>query len=306
MDKNINRANNCNMLNSVKACLTFNNGIIESMPGLNTATIRYYGILDSINSKLIIINGTTAGITRDKNKARTLMQNDAIKIADRIMGYAGATGNNTLSQSMSQCIKGIEKASQSVAVSRCNVIKQAAIDNLEQLAGWNVSTEEINAFNNCIITFSALLNKQTNITHIISVAKEEADQLIKKAKLFLTSTIDKGVRSFIGIKPTFVAEYKKSRRIINLGHRHTQFKGIAISKETQQHLSNVQIEFRNHTGSVKVSSDQTGKYREVLSPDVYDMIATHPDFQPFIIEGIKILPGEIKIENIEMIPLSNS
>ncbi len=306
MDKNISRSNNCNMLNSTKACLTANNTIIASMPGLNAATNTYYSILEAINRKLIIINNTTIGITRDKHKARILMQVDALKLADRIMGYAGSAGNNTLSQSMSQCISKIEKASQSVAISRCNVIKQAANDNLEHLTDWKISIEEINSLNTCITTFSELINKQTNLMHAISIAKVEADQLINKAKSLLVSTIDKGVRSFIGTNPTFIAEYKKSRKIMNLGHRHTQFKGITISKETQQHLSNVQIEFRNQSGSFTIKTDQNGKYREVLSPDIYDMIVTHPDFRPFIIEGIKILPGEIKVENIEMIPISNS
>jgi len=45
-----------------------------------------------------------------------------------------------------------------------------------------------------------------------------------------------------------------------------------------------------------------GKYREVLYPDVKVIIAAHPDFEPFVIEGVKIQAGEIKVVNFVMMP----
>lgn len=64
------------------------------------------------------------------------------------------------------------------------------------------------------------------------------------------------------------------------------------------------MEFRNENGEVfKIKIDINGKYRERVHPDIYSIYVTHPNFQPFLIEGQKILPGEMRVENFELTPI---
>jgi len=119
----------------------------------------------------------------------------------------------------------------------------------------------------------------------------------------MVKQIDPLVHSLRG-HDDFVRMYDTNRKVIDLGHRYTQFKGLSVAKGTQTTIMGVEIEFRNANGSVKVTTDVNGKYRELLNPDVYDMIATHPLYETFTIEGLEIHPGEIKIENLELVPKS--
>jgi hypothetical protein len=135
------------------------------------------------------------------------------------------------------------------------------------------------------------------ISQVNNILQREITALLKKQ-------IDPAVESIPTTTETYTYkfEYKKNRLIIDLGHKFTQFKGLTLNKETQKLLSNVELEFRNSERSVKIKSDNDGKYREVLNPDVYDIIVTHKDFEPFVIEGVKIQAGEIKVENFELVP----
>lgn len=118
--------------------------------------------------------------------------------------------------------------------------------------------------------------------------------------------IDPAVESIPTTTETYAYkfEYKRNREIIDLGHKYTQFKGVSVNNETEMPLSNVELEFINKERCIKIKTDNEGKYREVLNPDVYNIIATHPDFESFVIEGVKIQAGEIKVENFVMVPKS--
>ncbi|MEP7171669.1 MAG: hypothetical protein ABI855_20015 [Bacteroidota bacterium] len=66
-------------------------------------------------------------------------------------------------------------------------------------------------------------------------------------------------------------------------------------------LSKADLEFHNETGEVfKIKTDINMQYRERIHPDIYSISVTHSNFQPFLIEGQKILPGEMRIENFEL------
>ena len=100
-------------------------------------------------------------------------------------------------------------------------------------------------------------------------------------------------------------EYLSGRKTLNLGHRHTQFKGAALNKANNQQITNVDIKFISADGTFEIRTDENGKYRERLNPDTYNIIVTHPDFDPFTIDGVKIQAGELKVENFEMVPKVN-
>ncbi len=302
MDKNIIRANNINMFNATQACLVNYNAIINTMPGLQASCLTFTGIMQSINIKMVLVNSSNKGVTLDKHAQRNQMQQLAMIIADRAIGYAGSVNNNELYQTFFQSIRSIARASQSLVITRCQAIAKAAADNLNILQPWNITATEIQALENSIALYVALCNKQTDNATSILIAKREVDSLIAAAKKLLSITIDRGVRSMSSTHPTFAAEYKLARRIINLGHRHTQFKGEAVNKLTNQQISNAEIKFINADKTVETLTDQNGKYREHLNPDIYNIIVTHPSYEPFMIEGIKIHPGEIKVGNFELVP----
>ena len=110
--------------------------------------------------------------------------------------------------------------------------------------------------------------------------------------------IDPLVNSLRG-QDEFVHEYNSNRMVIDIGHRFTLFKGQLMAKGTTTLLTGVELEFKNAKGSVKVKANKM--YKELVNPDIYDIIATHPDYEPFLIEGVKIQAGEIKVENIELV-----
>ncbi len=300
--KNIKRNNNRRMISSTQSCLTRNTAAISTIQGLVDAKTIYDLIVTDIDSKMLIVESTTKGITQDKHASRSIVQQNATIIADRAMGYANMIGDNDLFTTMHNNITGISTASNTDCISRCKKISDNANTIILNLVDWNVTAAMITSLNTSITAFESQVTKQSAMSESISVALAQVDQLIKDAKQLLKRTIDKGVRSLTASFPTFSAEYKEARKTLDLGHRHTQFKGAAVNKSTNQEIMNVDIRFISADGTFEIKTDQNGKYRERLNPEVYNITVTHPDFEPYTIDGVKIQPGEIKVENFEMIP----
>jgi hypothetical protein len=129
--------------------------------------------------------------------------------------------------------------------------------------------------------------QRKSATSTIAELQREATALLKKQ-------VDPAVGALPGNTVThdWITDYKSNRIIINLGHKFTQFKGVTINKDTQEEINGVELEFKNSERSIKITVD--GNYREVINPDIWDIIATKPGFEPFVINGVKIQAEKLR------------
>jgi hypothetical protein len=232
-----------------------------------------------------------------------LLEKDTLGIANATMAFANDVDDNELFESVKGSESDLRKASEQKLIDRCKNVHDIALEHLSDLEPWGITETilETQAIN--LEAFKALRVKKRQKQTAKSTSLTVSYGLFKKAEKLLRRTIDKAVFSLELRQPTFVRNYKKNRLTLNLGHTYTTFKGIAKVKNTEVVLSNVELEFLNSKGEIFTNStDEKGNYRERINPDVYKITAKHPNMLPFVIEGVKILPGEMKIENLELVP----
>lgn len=265
--------------------------------------------LEVIVNAILAADETQATVANDAGQERLVKKNGVMKMAQSIgraiMSFAANSGNNDLENLMNSMLKKMEEKADLVFIQRCTTILGAASDNSGALTPYGVTAEVITAY-------TLLLNnyKQKESTSSVrNKISEQADatetipRLLKDSGKLLKTQIDPIVYSLPDDQISFKQQYRENRRVLDLGHRYTTFKGAAKIKDSDVILSDVQLEFLNSKGEIFTNAtDDTGKYRERLNPDTYKITATHPQMQPFIIEDSKILPGEMKIENLEMVP----
>ena len=302
MEKNIIRMNDFRMFKRTQETLTLNAIIVNTMPGLASGCTQFYGIVSSIEIKNKAIERTTTGVTKSKEAARNAMVNKAQEIGNRAMAYASTDNDRNVYATMSELLKRLTVANDNLCFTRCNNVADVAEKVLPLLINWNVLQSDIDELRACCITFRGLQTTASVIEGQVNTAIKEANNLFKEGKLLLQRTIDKAVKSLKSTQFAFYTEYFNARRVQNLGHRYTQFKGVAVSGLTKDEIRNVEIQFRTKTETFVSSTDDQGKYNERLTPDVYDIIVTHPQYESFIIEGMPIQAGEIIVENFELKP----
>lgn len=174
----------------------------------------------------------------------------------------------------------------------------------EGLEPYGITDAVLDTFEQTINGYEGLgEDVRIKITERVNAGKNISSLLTSITKL-LKKEIDPAVYSLPDAEHDYKTEYKNNRIIIDLGHRYTQFKGEAMDKTTHEKVAFTEIEFVSAERRVTVKADENGKYRERLHPDIYDIIAKHPNYEPFVINGVKIQAGEIKVENFELVPKS--
>ncbi len=302
MKKNIVRVNDMRMFKTTNEVLISNQPIVNQIGGLVLAGVDLNDLVLRIELKNAEIERTTQGITKNKHMARVAMQTKAQLIANRVMAWANSVEDNEHYATMSELIGGITVASDSICYTRCMNVANVAEGVLIELVNWKVVLADITDLKAKCAAFNALMITASVVEAEINTAIKVLDAMLKEGKKLMSQRIDKVVKSMKTDEFSFVAEYFAARRVQNLGHRYTQFKGVAVSGLTQDELRDVEIQFSNGTETFIAKTDENGKYVERLNPDVYDIVVSHPQYESFVIEGKRIEPGEIIVENFELKP----
>lgn len=295
--------NKYRMYQTVLEYLQDNAAITGLLTGLGVSITAFAAYVTALASEMLKMDAEYKGITVDKAAARMLMEQSTMAIANSTMAYANTVNNGTLYDLVAQTMSKLEKATEQDLINHCQTIHNVALTNVVDLGPWGVTAAVLTADNGNIQKFIDLKTKKRQKQTMQATSLKDAIQIFKDTDKLLKRTIDKAIFSLEGSHGSFVKNYKENRKILDLGHTYTTFKGGAKVKDKDVALTNVEIEFLNKKGEIfTVTTDEKGNYRERLDPDTYKITAMHPDMLPFVIDGVKILPGEIKVENMEMVP----
>ena len=300
--------NRMRMMKAVLAYLKNTPGsILLLLPILTNLTSAMEALVNAMlaaeQTQGTVANG--AGATKAARKL--VLFNAATSVGRALLSFANSTNDTDFAKLMTDMLKELDRKADATFIMRCKTIQEKGVAHVGSLAPYGISNAVLTALDLTITNYEGQeqsvrnrIVQRTNATSAIATLQREITALLKQQ-------IDPAVESIPTTTESYAYkfEYKKNRMIINLGHKFTQFKGVSVNKETDMPLSGVELEFKNVERSVKIKTDNEGRYREVLNPDIYDIIATHPDFEPFVIEGVKIQAGEIKVENFVMVPRTN-
>lgn len=300
---NIKIQNRTRMFQATLGYLTKTPGVIKLLvPLIVTATSAFETIVNSILLAIAAADAVSEGTTVSKKESREALFTAADSVARAIIAFAGSTDNTKLATDLQKKIERLDRIGETMFVSRCKDIKKAAEENLPSLVSVGVTQAVIDLLDTLLETYIFIKDEGRQITSDKEAALANLYSLMKDATKLLKQQLDPLVYSLQGQR-VYVDAYRVNRKILDLGHKFTTFKGEAKIKDSEIVLTNVQLEFLNSKGEIFTNStDENGKYRERINPDTYKITAIHPQMQPFVIDGVKILPGELKVENLEMSP----
>jgi|GEM_PF-6450784 len=300
-----------NRLRMFKAVLAFvkqsPTAILVLLPVLNLLMPALEALVNAMIAAEQTQGTVAVGAGSNKTAKKLVLLNAATSVGKALYSYANSKEDSVLGKLMQEMLEEMDKKADATFIMRCMTIHEKGVEHVGQLGPYGISDAVLTALE---LTINNYKGQEENVrnriverayaTTNIAVLQKETTELLKKQ-------MDPAIESMPNNEDTmpYKTEYKRNRVIIDLGHRHTQFKGMTSSQGTQKPLSFVELEFRNEERTLKVKSGNDGKYKETLHPDIYDIIATHPDFEPFIISGVKIQAGEIKVTNIELVPKIN-
>ena len=291
------------MYDTVLEYLQANPVIVALLAGLGLSVTAFATIITAIASEMVKIDADYNGITINKATARKLLQESTSSIGNAIMAYANTINDDELFASVNKVFSALEKLTEQELIDVCKKIHDIGVEQVANLGTWGITDAILASQLDNWDAFKALKDKKRQKQTSQSTSQDVAKGLFKQADKLLKRTIDKAVFSLEPTQSTFVINYRKNRKILNLGHKFTTFKGETKIKGSDVVLTNVELEFINSKGELFTNaSDYKGQYRERLNPDVYKITAKHPDMLPYVIDGVKILPGELKIENLELVP----
>jgi hypothetical protein len=279
--------------------------VLLRIPILSTFISSLEHIVNSILAADQVQTNVAKGAGPAREAKKKVLLRMAQSIGRAIMSFAATSENVTLENKMKAILLELEEKSDFVFRQRCSSILEQATANAGALTPYGVTsaailiyTDTLNNYKNneSTVAVRELIIKRANATKAIQDLLSQAFTLMKRQ-------IDPVIYSLPEDQNSYKEKYRESRRVIILGHRYTTFKGLVKVKDQPTVLSNANLEFRNEEGEVfSVKTDLNGKYTERIHPDIYSIYVTCPTFESFLIEGQKILPGEMRIENFELVP----
>jgi len=245
----------------------------------------------------------TSGKGANKVMRKTKLVEIALSTGRALLSFANNSSNVELSLFIKTMLKLMDRQADITLVSRCNSLLNKAMEYANSLAPFGVTNDTLTELEAEILNYEGLQADLRNRIAARGNATLSIANLNRKLTALLKEQIDPAVYS-LNNEPemlNYKALYKGNRIIISTGHRYTQIRGVAVQKGTGKKLENVQLELKARNRTVKVKTNFDGVYKQLLHPDIYSIIATCEGFEPFVIDGVKIKAGEIKVENMEMV-----
>jgi hypothetical protein len=299
---NLQQVNKFRMMNACQECLEKTpTHILTKKPAIAGLTTKLATLNDKIKAANDKQKGVTGGSSADKIAARDQLLILVSGVGGNILSYATANSKIELAGQMTKQLKKLEKISDTEFLSKCRIIHSNAVTEVANLGPYGITVETNEEMKIKIDDYDTMAKAFRNKQSEKKVATSFIAGFMKEATKLLRKEIDPVIYSLTDEK-AYVDKYRNDREIIDLGHTFTQFKGVAVNKITKVELSNVQIDLIGNDGELIVKTDASGKYRQRLHPDTYTIKVTHPEFEAFEIDNVKIHPGEIKVENFELVP----
>lgn len=299
---NLQQINKFRMMGACQECMESTpSNILTKKPAIGTLTTKLAELNEKIKEADETQNSVTGGTWASKKAEREKLFLNVAGAGNNMLSYATATDKIELAGLMKRELKLLDKISDTQFLTRSRVILAKAEEEVANLAPYGITAAtnatlklEIDGYETMARTIRNKKSNQKDATRLIAAYMKDASKLLGKE-------IDPVIYSLQG-EESYVNRYRANREIIDLGHKYTQFKGMAVNKETGIELSHAQIDLISKDGELITQTDNEGKYRQRLNPDTYTIRVTHPAYELLEMKDVKIQPGEIKVENFELVP----
>lgn len=185
---------------------------------LNVRVAEMNGFIDNIDSLATIQSIDTTANTSLKTNAKALMTNLTVAYANTAADFFDGK-NSPLAKQLTTTKSKIQRLSGVEAKIYCNKLYTIVADNAVSLDPDYVTATEMQDWQNAITNFDAQAYDAGVSIDTTQNATKELDAMFKNLKQCITK-IDRLMKKYDVLNPSFFGKFKISRKISDLGTRH--------------------------------------------------------------------------------------
>jgi hypothetical protein len=291
-----------NMLRTVAKLYGDEQPRFDVIPVFPSIFATYNGYLTEMDNWLAIAleDATLAAALAHKRKVQLSM--DAEAVANHVLPYANAVGNEALSSVMNVRASKLEKEKKDRLPTICRTIFEAATKVKTPAIPYGLTQAELDQLEASITAYAEVANTPRLAHGEVSNANEEAMRMVSLAINLLNTQLDRLVLTLKATDAALVSLWFTARKIVNPRTNHTSFLITVLTDEaTPVPVANAHSVVSNGK-DYGAFTDASGK--ALFKPAPPGEVAVRVEaagFQPYLLPNTKLKLGadnflEVKLE----------
>ena len=194
---------------------------IASLPALQEAIDELAELVTEINLN-VKIQGSPSGAADAKRDALKELGDLAYEVAGGVFAQADKDKDFNLAARVKLSRSGVTAGSANVIVGRCQVIIDAATEDLESLGDHGVTAEKLKALKLKLKTYDALRAVPRNAIGAAAAATTALERLFPQADRILNHQVEKLIWQFRATAPDLYDKYQSARSIVGVASSSTE------------------------------------------------------------------------------------
>ena len=237
---------------------------------------------------LQLVNPT--GITDEKEKIRTSLEDQTLLISGNISGYSKIVGKSELYKRVFYTKTDIARFRDAEFIGICTTLAADATAELANLAPYGITAALLTTYNTTLAAFAAIMKNP-----IGAIAKrKEATEKIEDFIVEIADILDTRMDNLIGMlnvpQPSFVGIYKNLRAVNATGSNQLSLTITTLNSVSNDPIPNVNLELVGE-GITRVSSERGYNTITNLVAGSHQIKAMHPNYKPKA-ETFTVVTGE--------------
>lgn len=242
----------------------------------------------------------TTGITNDKQLVKENLCRMASDIAGIIYAFASTQKKMVLMEEVNYSYTKLFRLREDLILPTMQNIYVATEANREAIVDYGIDAEKIEAFEQAILHFKAVLPKIRIIRSEKSIYLDKISEIMAEVDALLSNRLDKLAVLFQKSNPDFYNAYKHIRKIDAPNSTSTQVKGNISTALNGKAIAEATIIFNAKT-KTNTQSDKEGNF--IIKPialGVYRVNIEAKGFKPQTIENFRVKLGKVNRLNVVM------
>ncbi|MBI3500616.1 MAG: carboxypeptidase regulatory-like domain-containing protein [Bacteroidetes bacterium] len=185
----------------------------------------------------------STGTTKDKNTKRKTLVDIAITHISAIKSYAADNNNNQLYELVNYTKSALLHARDTLLIDKTTIVRDAANNNLANLANYGITSATIAALTQAISDFNAIISAPRTARTETKTATSDIETIIEQLHTQLKRKLDNNIETFKTSHHDFYTAYHNARKIIDTAGK-TGVKGTVTDKLTTAALGGALVSLK--------------------------------------------------------------
>lgn len=226
---------------------------------------------------LQLVNPT--GITDEKEKIRTSLEDQTLLISGNTSGYAQIVGKSELYKRVFYTKTDIARFRDAEFIGVCTTLAADATTELANLAPYGITAAVLTTYSTTVAAFGAIMKNPAGAIAKRKEATEKIEDFIVEIVDILDTRMDNLIGMLNATQPSFVGIYKNLRAVNSTGSNQLSLTITTLNAVSNEPIANVNLELVGE-GITRVSSERGYNTITNLVAGSHQIKAMHPNYKP--------------------------